>query len=425
MSLSSINMKDTVKNELFSARENAFTKEHLSDENFANIQANLFALLADQTTRYTMGDSSSVPVETAQELYASICFSIDLYLQSSRRSLKALINEDARQMLKAAWAEIEAQIKKGKALLKKVSLLPPKAVTISYEDTIRELKKFFRQYDYRFFAHAVPCAIDYQLSFPVDEDLKGILYINEYLRRLYIENSFCSYFNHRLIDALLRSISPDYRQLLINIYEPAAANAIGLAMLQGDILALDISQAQRDILLHCFHKFSSEEAKTKLIQAANTLCAFLPIKDACAQQYLQTSALHLYPRIQGALSQKGFENIFLTLADSTAQTDIDIFIDNTPMEDEKLRALIDEISSLRHTCDKIAMIKKHISSIRDTVEVLGSCFWEQECLLLFDLFAKNELALLKNFIDNQNENYASQTGWENELKRYLSSKEKK
>ncbi len=425
MSLSSIDMKDTMKNELFSTQENVFAKEDPSDEERAIAQANLFALLADQTARHTMGDSSSVPVETARELYASICFSIDLYLQTSHRSIESLQNEDARQMLKAAWAEIEAQIKKGKALLKKILLLSPKSVTISYEDTINELKKFFKRYDYRFFAHEIPCAIDYQLSLPASENLKGIIYVNDYMHRLSIENSFCSYFNHSLIDALLHSISPDYRQLLINIYEPVAANAIGLAMLQGNILALDISQAQRDILLHCFHKLSTEEVKAKLIGAAHALCAFLHIRDACTQQYIQTTALNLYPRIQDALSQESFENIFLTVADPTTKTDSGIFIDHAPMEDEELRALIDEMNSLAHTRDKIAMTKKHIHSMRDIIDVLGCCFWEQECLLLFDLLTGNELNFLKNFIDNQNETFTSQTGWENELEKYISLKEKK
>jgi len=83
------------------------------------------------------------------------------------------------------------------------------------------------------------------------------------------------------------------------------------------------------------------------------------------------------------------------------------------------------MNSLAHTRDKIAMTKKHIHSMRDIIDVLGCCFWEQECLLLFDLLTGNELNFLKNFIDNQNETFTSQTGWENELEKYISLKEKK
>ena len=62
--------------------ENNFYLELLNNSNLANIsneekemmQIKLWTLLGNVTERYTMGDSSSVPVEIAEELLKSITF---------------------------------------------------------------------------------------------------------------------------------------------------------------------------------------------------------------------------------------------------------------------------------------------------------------------------------------------------------------
>lgn len=53
----------------------------------------LWCLLAKRTERYTMGDSTSVPVETAQELLASICFTLQFEMEVSRLSPPRLAGE--------------------------------------------------------------------------------------------------------------------------------------------------------------------------------------------------------------------------------------------------------------------------------------------------------------------------------------------
>lgn len=47
---------------------------NISNEEKEIIQISLWKLLGKVTERYTMGDSSSVPVEVAEELFKSICF---------------------------------------------------------------------------------------------------------------------------------------------------------------------------------------------------------------------------------------------------------------------------------------------------------------------------------------------------------------
>ncbi|MFR1822428.1 MAG: DUF6179 domain-containing protein [Clostridium saudiense] len=81
--------------------ENNFYLELLNNSNLANIsneekemmQIKLCTLLGKVTERYTMGDSSSVPVEIAEELLKSITFLLNKEMKNPQSIVK-LIEED-------------------------------------------------------------------------------------------------------------------------------------------------------------------------------------------------------------------------------------------------------------------------------------------------------------------------------------------
>ncbi len=166
-------------------------EKNITEEEKILIEIKLWKLLGKWTERYTMGDSTSVPVEIAEELLKSISFSIGLELKKFKNPTKALIEKDLYDLLRDSWIEIEALMEDGKKLLDDVRNSSSNIENISYNDTLNEIEGSFKKYDYRFFAHKIECSIDYQLSNPVAEELQGIEYINEYLKRLLIENKFC------------------------------------------------------------------------------------------------------------------------------------------------------------------------------------------------------------------------------------------
>ena len=94
----------------------------LAEDNFENIDENnreivvlkLWELLGKVTERYTMGDSSSVPEEVAEELLRSICFLLKRELGDLKTSVQLLESEDLEKILKSAWINIEKDIAKGK-----------------------------------------------------------------------------------------------------------------------------------------------------------------------------------------------------------------------------------------------------------------------------------------------------------------------
>lgn len=190
---------------------------------------------------------------------------------------------------------------------------------ISYRETILSIESFFRKYDIQFFAHDIPCNIDYQLCHDVPEELQGIKYINEYLRRFILENRFCSRFDSDIIIKLLEACCPDYRELLINIYEPVATNALGIALRYDNatysaVTSLAVTEEDRRCLLDLFHQWDKRELVKNLRHAAAKVCNALHVSNASDLKYLEAAAESLCPRILAALPTQRLDGIFMSLS---------------------------------------------------------------------------------------------------------------
>ncbi len=279
-------------------------------EDIERVQAALYKLLTSRTARFTMGDSSSVPVETAENLFRSVCFSIGLYLQNTG-NIAALRTDDYDALLKRAWETLESEIARGKLLLRQALITAPDVKSRAYGDTLRSIGGFFKRYDYRFLAHEIPASIDYPLCHAVSEEALGISYINAYLERLNIENDFCGHFSASLMHRLLTSVSPDYGELLINLYEPVAVNAVARALLGLDVLPLDVTEDNRAQLAALLSEAPVDTINMLLTKATENICQQLAIASKTHRQYLLQTALNLTPRIQA--TEGKYSYLFPTL----------------------------------------------------------------------------------------------------------------
>lgn len=399
--------------------DNNFYLELLKDSNLANIsnedkeimKIKLWTLLGKVIERYTMGDSSSVPVEIAEELLKSITFLLKKEMKNPKSKVDLFECESLEGAWKDSWITIEKDIAMGKDLLEEVIKTSTRVENISYEDTVVEIENGLKVYDYRFLAHEVPCSIDYQLSNPVDEDMKGIDFINEYLKRLLFENKFCNNFEKEKIIEILKSYCRDYKGLLINIFEPVLTNVIGLELVEADIFELEMKSYEREILLYTFKKMNIEEIEEDIIKAANNICNKFKIVSDYEINYVKMTALNLLPRIEEGIKNNNLENIFLSYKIEENEMR-DIFIDNETMDDERLRELIDEIRVCRFTKDKIAVIHEEVKSLDDLVEILNNCIWEDEVEELVNNLSKEEIEALKYYLSNKLNDNISNTGWE-------------
>ncbi|SHH78131.1 hypothetical protein SAMN02745823_00997 [Sporobacter termitidis DSM 10068] len=396
----------------------------LSPAEALTIQGKLWDVLAKRAESYTMGGSSSVRAETARELLNSAGFVLRHGLGDiGPEAVKAhLLNDDYDALFKSGLRAVEAQVAEGKTLLETALRTATAVENGAYRETLRALGDFFRRYHYHHFAHDIPCMLDYPLAQPVDEALLGIDYINEYLRRLGIENDFCARFDAETVTRLLRSVSPDFEENLLSIYEAVSSNALALTLLGGDVFSLDITDKDRTGLLALFGAWTADTAPPRLAAAVSELCVILSIDGAPAKAYLAETAAALYDRVGPMLPLRRLEHLFPPLyREKDEKKPAVTYIDGALMDDEKLRALIDELTACRHASDKIALARRNICSLRDWAEVLDICFWGDELEALFGTFSGEELRQLRFFAAHRRQKYPgrrSETGWEVRLDGY-------
>ena len=115
-----------------------------------------------------------------------------------------------------------------------IAIMPP-IHSIALRDTLASIGEIPLVYDSFFAAHEVPCSIDYPLSRPISERLKGLDYIEAWLVQLLEEARFLAQFDTDEMIGYLVEWCPDYRGLLINLRDPIydAWHAGKLAFLNG------------------------------------------------------------------------------------------------------------------------------------------------------------------------------------------------
>lgn len=266
----------------------------------------LFMLLQTIALRYTKEESSSLPKELAEELLRSICYTLS-------PELAALPVGPLLPLYEAGVARTENAVRACRRRWQVARLSLPKTTSLSCRETLSSIGTFFQNYDARFFAHEIPCDIDYQLCLPVPETFLGVDYVSEYLSRLCIENDFLRLFPAERADALLMRACPDYRFRINNLYSPVATNALGLALAGMEVHGLSVPAAACRRAAALLAPCSTQETHAALRRAADGVCTALGINGPAAQSYLLAAADALVPRVTAALAGEGLGRVFLSL----------------------------------------------------------------------------------------------------------------
>lgn len=276
-------------------------RELASPEDVAAFQERFARLLERRTAIYTQGDSTSVPKHVAVDLLRSVCFVLGI--DPARPDVpERLLSVDLEDEFRRRLADIERKVELAAELWREVVETMPAIPSTSLEDTLASIGNFPKSYDFRSMAHEIAADFDYQLCHPVPETLQGVDYINEYLRRLLIEADFLRRFDPADCIRVLERTSPEYAELLINLYEPVATNAIGRALIGRDPRPLRIAEEEREELAQLLGPMSTAARVHALRDAAGRACDALGIDDATAGEYLRERAGELAPRVGVALA---------------------------------------------------------------------------------------------------------------------------
>ena len=254
----------------------------------------LYSLLSAQCKSFTGGQSSSLSVETVEALLSSICFSLSCF--ANKYGQNALLEIPLEKALEGARDILKKRIQLCKTLYLTLLRLPFQPDNVSYRDTVNGMENFFKKYDYYFFADQIPCDIDYQLCLPVSENLWGVEFLTEYIKRLICEGRFCGAFQRYEITALLANFGSRNDELLINVFTPVLSNALGRVLLGNDISTLEVTPDGIEKLFSMFAGLKYEEALPIVDKASKLLCSRVGFTGYNAE-YVTESARTLIPRI--------------------------------------------------------------------------------------------------------------------------------
>lgn len=144
----------------------------------------LWDLLARQAELYTMGESTSVPMETARELLASIAYTLRFEKERFGFGAATLAEADLQAILKRGQAHLLEAVNA-------VKLLWVRAYAAARERGDREtmedlawIKPFFKEYDIYYFAHRTPWDMGLPMPGSGDKSEKGISCVERYLKEV-------------------------------------------------------------------------------------------------------------------------------------------------------------------------------------------------------------------------------------------------
>lgn len=270
--------------------------------------AGLWRLTARRAALYTMDDSASVPEGVARELPASVTYTVEQVWAGEDPCFT-----DWEEQLCRGQAILTEKTETARQLWKTACLTAPKLGHMALEGTLKGIGGFFKDYDIRFFAHQIPCDIDYQLCLPVPEEERGVDYITGYLRRIIWENRLLYGFSRERTAALLAGETPAFRELLVNCCEPVLVQEMGLTLCGRSPYSLSVTKAERKNIADRLSPLSAAERGRMLGTAAMTLCDTLNIREEEPRRYFLKTAFSLIPRLSAALTAGDLQEIWPTV----------------------------------------------------------------------------------------------------------------
>ncbi|WP_050696833.1 DUF6179 domain-containing protein [Anaeromassilibacillus senegalensis] len=372
----------------------AYRAHLLSDAEMERMQLELVALLAEQTQRFTHGESSSLPVETAQSLLQSVYYGVGEYLKTlpdAASALRQLQKEPLHTLFQRGKACLLKRVEELKDLYRQVLETRLPTESRAYNDTIDGIQPFFSTYDLEFTGHETPGAmIDYPLCMEVQGET-GCSFLRRYLYHLLQENRFLQRFAPERIDTLLRAYDQSYPELLFNLFEHVLIHALACVLCRKDPALLCLTSGDRESLRAQFTGKTLEEIRPVLTGAVEQL----QIPDGTLARYVRESASQLAAKLRLALDHNALESFFVVPMEATEK--VIQFMDGERMPDEVFRAFIDEVSACRDLSDKIRRVRERVHSMQDLTDTLaGGCLFGPEYVALFAVLEEIELALLWN-----------------------------
>lgn len=285
----------------------------LSDRELSVMQGDLLLILAEQTDRWSRGESSSIPTEKAQDMMASILFVIGIQLktyQTPEQAVEILKSKPLKALFEKGMELVRRKTAISRYLQKKILDNLFKTPNVYYRSTVADgINGFFKLYRPQFAAHEIHITADYPV-FMGRPELEGIEFIEKYLRCIQAENAFCVCFAPQDIHRLLCGLTQDYCSVPLNIFEPVLLSALGLVIQGRSPKRLDLTENDISFLYRQFSRQSEKEVQDCLKKALIYLIKEIELPQTSIQ-YVSLCIPKLAAEILNAVELKTLDKVFL------------------------------------------------------------------------------------------------------------------
>ncbi|GKX67138.1 DUF6179 domain-containing protein [Inconstantimicrobium mannanitabidum] len=403
---SEVNLKAVNKNQYLISIINEGRKSRLiSEEEIFNIQLKLTELLKELILRYTKGESTSVTVETTENLLNSILYAIDFHLLELN-SVKAAIGELKQKELKhiyeAGIEQIRICVIETRKLYKKINKNRLQLDLESYNITLDEgIPYFFEKYNIIFENHYALASIDYPLVFD-DMKVRGVSYIKNYLEHLDIETEFCRFFLIENIKKLLigyeKMCRLNHNIELINIFEIVINNSI-FSVLSGNKAAeLFINKNQFKFLEEKLGVNNKKAIYSFINIAVQTVIDELKIINPFLLDYIDKYKEQLKKRVINVVDNNCLRSIMVVEEEEVQKFNF-TFDEGKRMSEQDFNLIISKIIEKSDVKDKVEIIKTQVYSLQDFIDILNSdCLFGEEYKFIFETLGEIELTIIVKLV---------------------------
>lgn len=271
--------------------EEAYKNDMISDEDIKNMQIQIFELLDERVYKYNGTESSSIRKEIMEQINTSNYYTISLYLKTFKNPDDA-VNMLKTKGLKEAYYNGRKRINRLLNIIKvmyiKVKQNKLKTKNTTYNNTIfGGIQGFLKIYDPDFNAQDMKITADYPLYNNLIGKQEGVEFINKYVNSLYIENQFCNLFPSENIEHLLNGYSPEYEDLVINIFEIVLLEAIACKLVGRDVKDLELNECKFRQICEMFNGKSKVEIQTHIAKAYKEMQEELFPQNKELQKYIE------------------------------------------------------------------------------------------------------------------------------------------
>ncbi|MDR2751794.1 MAG: DUF6179 domain-containing protein [Clostridiales bacterium] len=372
----------------------ALSKEILSEADGERIQIESLDLLSRKINDFNGGESSSLPVEKAQDMLASTLYTIGIYLKTFDEpddAANALKEMSIQELYSHGRKRIDMMLKDAKALMYSVQESKLSIDNIYY-NAIIDVKPFFTTYNPEVNAHETSVQLTYSPCL-LDTSLVGIEFIHMYLESLYCENMFCNNFSSDNVHHVLLGIDQDYKYLLINIFEFSISTAIGCILAGDNVYDLTLTRFGLDDIYDLFEDKDDGEINALISEAFEKLLKIFPPTNHVLEKYLRDSLWELSSRIIANFKSHHLDALIVPRSkDSSEKFE---FTDAPRMQDASYRKLVSEVMLCANSIEKAALIKERVHSLSDLEDLMLDTEMSTDDLnTLYEQLLPIELAIL-------------------------------